>query len=98
MNTIQYYLIDTIIQSPEYHLNRAHDSNGKAYDYLGQIEAEEEHERLCRLHSKQNQFSSNSHEVNETTPILPCTCQSNVSPTISASSCSSETLLPDTTL
>lgn len=90
MNTLQYYLIDTIIQSPEYHIHDANEVNKRSLrDYLGQIEAEEETERKCRLHS-QRKFSSAGNygathsctnnsciggcEFDENTPILTCTC------------------------
>lgn len=86
MNTLQYYLIDTIIQSPEYHINPKITS-GKLVniDFLGQIEAEEEFERKCRRHSSRtlvqrpclvtahNQNHEDS-DIDENTPILPCTC------------------------
>lgn len=60
MNTLQYYLIDTIISSPEYHVHTdVHTGKGATgYDYLGQIEAEEESERKCRRHSARTRHST----------------------------------------
>lgn len=63
MNTVQYYLIDTIIQSPEYHKyedGRVIGTKCPGYDYLGQIEAEEENERRCKRHSGGGKCVNNS--------------------------------------
>lgn len=91
MNTLQYYLIDTIIQSPEYHIHERRKScNGvkyPGYDYLGQIEAEEEQRcakcknikrrKLVRSEGSSVQSTGSdysSEEFNESTTILPCVC------------------------